>query len=147
MRINWDTPVDVLMHSSNIRYIDLDPDEIMHWKYIKREKLSNGKYRYYYDQSELDAAKAEMDKAKNILSDAEKLDAKLESAKGGFFDVVAQKTTNSKFYKDQMAKFQEDAKRTTEKYQKLNVSSFVERTISKGIVKVANFFSDLFSKK
>lgn len=32
-----------------IKYIDLNPSELMHWKYIKREKLPNGKYRYYYD--------------------------------------------------------------------------------------------------
>ena len=49
MRIDWDTPIDLLMHSGDIRYIDLDEGELCHWKYIKREKLSNGKYRYYYD--------------------------------------------------------------------------------------------------
>jgi hypothetical protein len=36
------------MHRYNIAYIDLDEDEIMHWKYIKKEKVG-GKWRYYYD--------------------------------------------------------------------------------------------------
>lgn len=27
----------------SINYIDLDESELMHWKYIKREKLPNGK--------------------------------------------------------------------------------------------------------
>ena len=31
------------------RNIELADDELMHWKYIKRVKLPNGKYRYYYD--------------------------------------------------------------------------------------------------
>ena len=53
MRINLDTPISELYHEDNIAYIDLDEGELMHWKYIKREKLPNGKWRYYYDESEL----------------------------------------------------------------------------------------------
>lgn len=29
----------------------LADDELMHWKYIKRIKLANGKYRYWYDEN------------------------------------------------------------------------------------------------
>lgn len=46
-----------------ISYIDLSEDEIVHWKYIKRTKMSNGKWRYYYDESNLTSQKAEADKA------------------------------------------------------------------------------------
>lgn len=53
MRITGDTPMDVLMHGRGIDYIDLDEGELMHWKYIKREKLPNGKWRYYYDMNQL----------------------------------------------------------------------------------------------
>lgn len=54
MRITWDTPISELMHSDdNTAYIDLDEGELMHWKYIKREKLPNGKWRYYYDKDAL----------------------------------------------------------------------------------------------
>lgn len=31
--------------------IELVDDELMHWKYIKREKKPDGSYRYYYDTS------------------------------------------------------------------------------------------------
>lgn len=46
----------VEIDSSNtrtIQYVDLDPDELVHFKYIKKVKLSNGKFRYYYDWDEL----------------------------------------------------------------------------------------------
>lgn len=58
------TSVDMLMHGGDIRYIDLDEGELCHWKYIKREKLPNGKWRYYYDYgqyAEADMKKAEAD--------------------------------------------------------------------------------------
>lgn len=44
-------------YRNQIYYIDLDPDELVHWKYIKREKLSNGKYRYYYKDDAYDKAR------------------------------------------------------------------------------------------
>lgn len=53
-RIYWDTPISELQHSdSGLAYIDLNEGELMHWKYIKREKLPNGKWRYYYDKDAL----------------------------------------------------------------------------------------------
>ena len=48
-------------------------DALMHWKYIKKERV-NGKWRYYYDDSEYQSAKdnherttAEYERAKNLL--------------------------------------------------------------------------------
>lgn len=35
-----------------VNYIDLDEGVLMHWKYIKREKLPSGKWRYYYHDDE-----------------------------------------------------------------------------------------------
>lgn len=46
MRITKDTPISELYHE------ELSDDELMHWKYIKREKI-NGKWRYYYDYKSL----------------------------------------------------------------------------------------------
>lgn len=48
MRITSDTPIEALYHSEPI----LSDDELLHWKYIKREKI-NGKWRYYYDWNQL----------------------------------------------------------------------------------------------
>jgi hypothetical protein len=38
-----------IIYSSNMRR----EDELMHWKYLKKVKLPNGKYRYIYDENEL----------------------------------------------------------------------------------------------
>lgn len=35
---------------SDIAYIDLDEGEMMHWKYLRRERAANGKWRYYYEK-------------------------------------------------------------------------------------------------
>lgn len=70
-RISWDTPVSALVHSDNLAYIDLEEGELMHWKYIKREKLPNGKWRYYYDKEELKKdTKALVDKFKSKAKSA-----------------------------------------------------------------------------
>lgn len=55
-------------------YIDLEENEIMHWKYVKREKLSNGKWRYYYDADQLkdDLGFDERDRYKKIKSEYER---------------------------------------------------------------------------
>ena len=42
---------------------ELSDNELMHWKYIKREKLANGKYKYYYDLGETQKKNYEQAKA------------------------------------------------------------------------------------
>lgn len=48
-------------------------DELYHWKYIYKKKLRNGKWKYYYDTSEIDkyaqAEKAAKDKIKELKKD------------------------------------------------------------------------------
>lgn len=154
-----------LYHTDNIAYIDLDPDEIMHWKYIKREKLANGKYRYYYDQSSLDTkkkaandAQAERNAAKDDYEFAKnKLDL-IETHHGKAYiygqrngmtipiitgtpgeKLVAQieKDAEKKEYKEASVK----ATKLTAKYATEKVIGLPLRAISKGIVAIANLFS------
>lgn len=40
----------VLMHGT---FVEVSDDELMHWKYVKRVKNKNGKWKYYYDWDEL----------------------------------------------------------------------------------------------
>ena len=159
MRIDMNTPVDLLMHGGDICYIDLDEGELCHWKYIKREKIGNGKYRYYYDQSELDKAK----------SDAKNAQDKYQSEMKRYIGNRANISINSKIYnetpnkyaaqtilesaldldnsKQAMDKAAEKANKLTNTYRTKAITSFPARTISKGMVKIANLFSGLFKKK
>lgn len=50
MKITGDTPVGDLVHHSSID--EMSEDELMHWKYIKKEKVK-GKWKYYYDYKSL----------------------------------------------------------------------------------------------
>lgn len=50
MKITGDTPVGDLMHHSSID--EMSEDELMHWKYVKKEKIK-GKWKYYYDYKSL----------------------------------------------------------------------------------------------
>ena len=134
-----------IMHNGT--FYEVSDEELMHWKYIKKEKLSDGTFRYYYDQSELDKAKSDMDTANKLLATREKADAKLAAGKGTAFGGLTDKITNSKTYRQDFEAAQKKAKTATEKYYKMATNSFLERTISKGYVKVANFLTKLFSKK
>lgn len=179
MRIDWDTPVDVLMHGGNISYIDLDEDEIMHWKYIKRVKLSNGKWRYYYDERDVESAKLNLDKAvaardraDHRIEDAEKnrnaaydkmmdAQAKYDSTKNlkSYLNGSQQKALGEYLnaqseYSTAEGKLQEAKEKKSaahekvvaleKKYKKTKIKTFAARTISKGLVKVANLFAKLF---
>ena len=51
-----------------IVYRELEDDELMHWKYVKRERV-NGRWRYYYDDSSFkDKKKAYEDAEKNLTT-------------------------------------------------------------------------------
>ena len=56
----------------NGQFYEISDDELMHWKYIKREKKSGGGYRYYYADSKADVFKAtqEMQRAGLIYGKA-----------------------------------------------------------------------------
>lgn len=171
MRINWETPVDELYHGENVAYIDLDADEIVHFKYIKREKLPNGKYRYYYDQSELERYKNEADQAQKDYQKANmkvanarvnkktadyKLDRAYEKRRSARTtnEIVDAGNARNKAYKGVQAaeralNIAENNRKTAriladdakKAYNKKKIISFPARTIAKGAVKVANLFS------
>lgn len=168
----WDMNIDELTHGDiKICYVDLDPDEIVHFLYIKKEKLPNGKYRYYYDQSELDNAKADHAVAELNLRDAksasEAAEAELASAKE-HLDMVTNATPTSfaeklaieggkivantkislaetKINKLKPALVEAGKKYadTKAKVTKLSAGHSIKKAISKGIIAVANFFSNL----
>lgn len=157
----------------NISYIDLDESELMHWKYIKREKLPNGKWRYYYDESEL---KKYEDNVKTTRALSFQAAAKVNNLQKDY-DVAA-KARNTAWYKhggaattkDKMATYQiyskaakaeataknkldaakkshkyfsDLANRSIKQYEGKKITSLPERIISKGIVAVANWLNKI----
>lgn len=157
MRIDFNTPVDILMHGEDIHYIDLDEGELMHWKYIKREKLPNGKWRYYYDQSELDAAKSASQQAQQQqLNDAYKsgsAKAKLNFAYERYHEKnlnpskIQEAKQNYETAHKKMKASAAKAKKAEKKYRTMKIKSFPARAISKGIVKIANIGNGTNKKK
>ena len=167
------TPVDILMHGGDINYIDLNEGELCHWKYIKREKLPNGKYRYSYDESELKEAAKNVEKAQkdsvnkafdvyNAKQDFAK--ARTEVGKANIHNYARPSADSYKEYatasvnygikeynlkKAQTAHKEAVSKANAaeRKYQTKKITSFAARTISKGIVKIANLLSGSSSKK
>lgn len=154
MRINWETSVDELYHGHNITYIDLDADEICHYKYIKRELLSNGKYRYFYDQSNVDsyknaAAKAQADyrkanlKVANARVNVHNAKVEYDRAEGNRKNARAMKESERELQnaEKQRTTARKAAGEAERRYRKKKITTFPARTIAKGAVKVANLFS------
>ena len=138
----------------NICYIDLGPNELMHWKYIKRVKLSNGKYRYYYDESDLrkyenEAIRAEKESNRALINAVkrgfENDKAREESDKDPWSldkmqksnDTYTRARLTAKVYDEKYEK----AVKASRKYEVMKIASFPARTISKGMVAIANLFN------
>lgn len=136
----------------------LSEDELMHWKYIKREKV-NGKWRYYYDQSELDNKKKNISKKAsgivNAMAGVEQAEKNLEKAK--YTQIVGEskiardaKIFDSKYNlskaEDDLEKAKRDFDWANEDYDRTERNTIIQRSISKGIVAAANALSKLTSK-
>lgn len=134
-----------------IYYIDLNENELVHWRYIKREKLPNGKYRYYYDESSLERYDKEGDaslgksfraaaRANNLYSDYQNL-AKNRSYSRN--DKISMRRTQRELTRTQKAQnlYVERANKSYKRYRTKRITSFPARTISKGVVTVMNWLN------
>lgn len=171
MSIYWDTPIDVLMHGGDIEYVDLDEDEVMHWKYIKKEKRPNGKWRYFYKVNKLEDALGVDEKARLEFANSES--KRLTEEANEFKDYVRERHLESgqqygeyRYYSDQEArelmkltrqqaeKFKEaeeagrKAVEAAEEFYKTPLGKLdkLEKKIKKGVKAVGKFFSKLFGK-
>lgn len=150
---------DALIHSSNIRYVDLDPDVLVHWKYIKRIKLSNAKYRYYYDDSYLNATKqkAESARTESLRESAKEFNARedariaMEKSKAAYNkrDGDAQRKAVTDYYnskkRESAAKYRAEqyskvANKYIKKYNAMKITAFVGKTIARGLNAISNLF-------
>ena len=96
-----------LMHTQRLAYVDLDEGEIIHFKYLKKEKLANGKWRYYYDVTQL----------KNDFKDATGLSAReryanakksVDHTREALSETREYKTATEKYYRNAL-KYQQEA--------------------------------------
>lgn len=137
---------------------ELTDEELMHWKYIKKEK-KNGRWVYYYDDNAaklvLDLQKESVNKAKSNEIDKaiayhdakEKLDNNTITLGSGarmvnVLDLYDEETAK-KNYKNAIAK----AKKAVRRYETMRVEYVINKVSSTTISKVANFFSKAFGKK
>lgn len=148
----------ILPRDRDIRHIDLDEGELCHWKYIKREKLPNGKWRYYYDygQSQLadynwhkkqyDSASARYDKSSDAMMNFYK------NSKSNSMDPKTWIKTAKK-YSSEAAKDRELYESWQKKYAEANSELMktpvgkmykFNRTVKSGAERVKWFFEDLF---
>lgn len=153
---------------------ELSDDELMHWKYIEKRKLPNGKWRYIYHNPELDnlernrnISKLEADRAneaynlaqretKEALDNVESAKTEVENSKGWkqFVRADEKRFTAKREYRktkknEAAAKKQKVAadnkfKVANKKYNQKKISTFAARTIEKGAAKVMNLFAKLF---
>jgi hypothetical protein len=138
MSINWDTPVSELMHSDDTIGLFESDEELMHFKYIKREK-KNGKWVYYYDESALTSSETAQ-RYRNTKEGVREEKKMYEQMKKEGHKKTEQV---EKHYKS----LRRSAAGAAAQYAIKKVSSFPERTISRGLVKLGNLLSGRRKKK
>ena len=126
----------VLMHGT---FVEVSDEELMHWKYIKREK-KNGRWVYYYDEK---AANKSLENAK-IMADLSKQNA-AEKLRDKY--VYDNKFMTDVERENRYQRAVTKAKKAVKKYETIKVGKMIDKATSNVIVKVANFFSGLFSKR
>lgn len=164
MRISPNTTLDELMHSEET----FGDDELMHWKYIKREKVGN-KWKYYYDRDSvkadaknktIEAANKATDKVLSKTNDAAKgLNTIVDKAKAvinklyddpnNMYDVTSSSYNQKKAKIEQTDEWKDIVKRKDSEYVKKNEDGSTTYLIDDYIVKkkhpVLDVVSDIVS--
>lgn len=163
--------VHVLIHG---QIYTMSEDELMHWKYIKREKQPDGSYKYYYDTSEEDNAWKNSKKAEY---EATKAGGKMGAAQlkaqeaynkwrnsapyGAALDIKQAKELKKerdKLYEEYLKAQKEadeataaykaakkKAEKTVNKYKAQKIGNFLNKTVSKGITAVTQLLTSIFT--
>jgi hypothetical protein len=131
-------------------------DGIKHWKYIKREKV-NGKWRYYYKNSDLDRMKRDLDDAKALDEDVDKvrnyarnnLKKNQYAYISGTTDGIKSRTSENRLKKDltyNLEKIRDDKRKS--KYEKYLIKPLNKTSdaIHKGKTKVTELIGKLSKK-
>lgn len=151
-----------IVYESSYKTKPVYGDTLMHWKYIKRER-KNGRWVYYYNDSEYQSAKNNYNKAEKNLDEAQLSYAAAQSnvevneriaKENGNYIVTAKAVREHKIEAYDAARRYAQAGekyvQAKKEYQRVKVSTLAPRTIAKGAVAVANILSkvgSIFKKK
>lgn len=126
------------------RNIELSEDELMHWKYIKRYKGSNGKWRYVYADKETHKTINDNFKDASKEKHAAELDRKIrrnvDVVRPGGAQFWKELNESSKRHEQKAIRYENDAYWTISKN---SISSVSKNTIQKA----KSWLSNLFKKK
>lgn len=142
---------------------DIDQNELMHFKYIKREKTSDGHWRYYYDDRYLKEAKSIADNARtdSLKESANAINARDNARRAMKRAKNLYRSSNSKTYnkavndyfnskkKESAAsyraeKYSEVSNKYIKKYKSMKLFSTPAKTLTKGLNAVSKFMSKIF---
>jgi hypothetical protein len=131
---------DTLCHSDT--YLGKDfSDGIQHWKYIKREKMPNGKWRYYYKNDELDKLEnAKLDALNRAMRENTKyseVGTKYENGKTIHFQVE-----KSNYSKDKADRAWARYKKISNKFLAKKIADIPRKLIGNAISWIANTFQN-----
>lgn len=131
----------------------LADDELMHWKYIKRERKPDGSYRYYYDVKSTTKGKltAKMNNHYNLAKYAQKqeddyyrksLDYKRPKDEQDKYEELSKKWGHERLVNDIE---EERTRRVLNEYKK-TYRSKIDDHIAVGSTKVANLLTNASNK-
>lgn len=130
-----------LYHSDTYLGVEFS-DGIRHWKYIKKEKMSNGKFRYYYKNDNLD----QLDKERSESFNKAMKESTKYSTVGTRYNYGSNKDTvhyqvERKDYSEEKANAAwKEYKKKSNKWAAAKVADIPRRIIGKGMAWVANLF-------
>lgn len=126
---------EILYHSDI--YLGQDfSDGIRHWKYIKKVKGSNGKWRYYYKDDKLEDLKNKANQAetKRLAYD---LKTSLQDKS------YAENAKKNVYYgeKKEGNRLKKEAEKAYNKYKRYSIASIPKKIIGNAISFIANLFN------
>ena len=130
-----------LYHSDTYLGVEFS-DCIRHWKYIKKEKMSNGKFRYYYKNDNLD----QLDKERSESFNKAMKESTKYSTVGTRYNYGSNKDTvhyqvERKDYSEEKANAAwKEYKKKSNTWAAAKVADIPRRIIGKGMAWVANLF-------
>lgn len=148
-----------IVYESSYKKTPVYGDTLMHWKYIKRER-KNGRWVYYYNDSEYQDAKKKHDAYKKgyerarmnmIASQANVVANERLYEENGHARQTKEAIQRHKVKAFEYARNYELAGeryvKVKKEYQAVKIKTLVPRIIAKGAVKIANLLSKLTPKK